>query len=318
MTCVGDGANGCHASGHGSESNALLAPAGGPAQSATDFCFNCHDSDGPSVFDLQTEFASWTHPTVTSASGAPVDQKHDLSAVSCADCHSVHVDNSTNPVADPDTAQPLATYSPSNSYTDDGHNFAYDAGGNLDPLNPEGSAGGYSEPDYIQFCLTCHDGTAPPGVTLPGNMINMATAWAADQHGAAEGSTGSRTGKGGLKFPYVTAADDSADNDPSSAYAAMNCTTCHGAHGSPSIFNLRESITVAGVVMTVGGKPGSGFLEEPGYNGSSTYTLPQIGGNQADHYWGAWCTFCHKGDAHPGKVEADACTNGHMHNAGSF
>ncbi len=325
VTCVGDGANGCHASGHGSENNSLLAPAAGPATSPTDFCYGCHGTGGISIHDIEAQFAG-ANISATSQSGALVNQRHDISVddqtysggvVSCADCHSVHVDNATDPVADPDTALPLATYGIGNSYTDDGHNFAYDSGGNLDPINPEGSAGGYSEPDYIQFCLTCHDGTAPPGVTISANLINIAAEYdSTDQHGAGEGSTGSRTGKGGLKFPYVTSADDAANNDPPNPYAAMNCTTCHGAHGTGNIFNLRESITVAGEVLTVGGA--AGFLDEPAYDGSSTYTLPLIGGQQTDHYWGAWCTFCHKGDAHPGKVEADACTGAHMHGGGSF
>ena len=39
---------------------------------------------------------------------------------------------------------------------------------------------------------------------------------------------------------------------------------------------------------------------------------------QEDHYWGAWCSFCHKMDTHPGKVETDSCTGGHMHNGGAF
>ena len=84
--------------------------------------------------------------------------------------------------------------------------------------------------------------------------------------------------------------------------------------GLQTIFGIGPA--VAGEVLTVGGA--AGFLDEPAYNGSSTYTLPLIGGQQTDHYWGAWCTFCHKGDAHPGKVEADACTGAHMHGGGSF
>ena len=40
---------------------------------------------------------------------------------------------------------------------------------------------------------------------------------------------------------------------------------------------------------------------------------------QEDHYWGAWCSFCHKMDGgHPAKVEIDSCTNGHMHGGGAF
>ena len=324
MTCVGDGANGCHASGHGSESNALLAPAAGPAQSTTDFCFTCHD--GTVATDVTADFAG-AAITATSASGALVNNRHDVSAadqtysggvVTCAGCHNPHEDQAGASVSDINLGGALRNYAVGNSYSSDGQNFAYDSGGNLDPLNPEGATGGpYTEPDYIQFCLACHDGTTPPGVTMSPNMINIAAEYGAtDQHGAQDGETGGRTGKGALKFPYVTSADDAADNDPTAPYAAMNCSTCHGAHGTGNIFNLRESITVAGVAMTVGGA--AGFLDEPAYNGSTTYTLPLIGGQQTDHYWGAWCTFCHKGDAHPGKVEADACTGAHMHGGGSW
>jgi hypothetical protein len=322
VTCVGGGANGCHGSGHGSEQNWLLAPAGGPTSSAVDLCFNCHDSDGPSTIDIQSQFAALDAAPnvipVTSQGGATVDNRHELTQVACNECHSPHVNNDANPVADPDTNLPLATYSSTGSYNEDGHAFSYNSGGNYDPLNPEGNpGGGFTEPDYIQFCLTCHDGTTPPGVTPTASMINIATAYnGTDQHGSGDGSTGRQTSKGGLKFPFVNSANDGLNYDPDQNYAAMNCTTCHGAHGTGSIYNLRESITVAGTVMTVGGAPG--FLDEPAYAGSSTYTLPVIGSNQEDHYWGAWCTFCHKGDSHPGKVEADACTGAHMHGGGSF
>jgi hypothetical protein len=322
VTCVGGGANGCHGSGHGSEQNWLLAPAGGPTSSAIDLCYTCHDSDGPSTLDIQSEFAALDAAPnvipVTSGGGATVDNRHELTQVACNECHSPHINNDANPVADPDTNLPLATYSSTGSYNEDGHTFAYNSGGNYDPLNPEGNpSGGFTEPDYIQFCLTCHDGTTPPGVSPTASMINIATAYnGTDQHGSGDGGTGSKTSKGGLKAPWVNATNDAADNDPAQNYAAMNCTTCHGAHGTGSIYNLRESITVAGQVMTVGGV--GGFTDEPAYFGSSTYTLPVIGSNQEDHYWGAWCSFCHKGDGHPGKVEADACTGAHMHGGGSF
>ncbi len=327
MTCVGDGVNGCHGSGHGSEQRALLAPADtSPAVSVTDFCFTCHD--GTVATDVLIDFTGTEH-RATSASGALVNNRHDVTAadqaysgavLSCAGCHDPHEDQA-GLVSDINLGGALRNYSIGNSYVSDGHDFVYDSGTpldpNLDPINPEGSAGGFTEPDYIQFCLACHDGTTPPGVTMTANMLNIATTYNIDdQHGVQEGGTGGKTGKGGLKFPYVTAADDAADNDPSNPYAAMNCTTCHGAHGTGNIFNLRESINVAGVDMTVGGAVG--FLDEAAYAGSTTYTLPLIGGQQTDHYWGAWCTFCHKGDAHPGKTEADACTGAHMHGGGSW
>jgi hypothetical protein len=340
VSCVGDGSNGCHASGHGTESNKLLAswnasgtppPAEAPPLSPTNFCYVCHDSDGPSSKNIEAQFNTATDYQGTVGS-LKFNQRHDITAadqsysggvVSCKDCHSVHIDNAGAPVADPDNGSALATYSPTGSYVEDDpvdgdDSFDYNGGGDSDPINPEGSAGGFSEPDYIEFCLTCHDGTAPAGVTLT-PMLNIALSWGAggNQHGGGDGSTGSKTSKGGLKAPYVNASDDAANNDPANNYAAMNCNTCHGAHGSPNIYNLRESITVAGVVMTVGGKD-PGTLDEPHYDGNSTYTLPEIGGTQTDHYWGAWCTFCHKMDGHPDKVETDACQGPHMHGGGAF
>jgi hypothetical protein len=339
VSCMGDGNNGCHASGHGTESNFLLASyndgVGDPATNApvspTMFCFNCHD--GSPAVDIQAQFNTATNYQTIANSGATLNQKHDIGtaatgytdgAISCADCHSVHVDNADNPVADPDDASPLPPYSTGGSYTDDGHNWAYDGGGNQDPVNPAGMVGGpYTQPDYIQFCLSCHDGTTPPGVTMP-TMVNMALdsnggGYPRDHHGPIEGNAGSKVGKGSMKKPYVTDAEFAAGDDPATPYAAMNCSDCHGAHGSPNIANLRSSITIGGVVMTVGGEPGTGVLNEAHYAGSSTYILPEIsGGSQQDHYWGAWCTFCHRMEGHPGKVETDACTTGHMHGGGAF
>lgn len=161
---------------------------------------------------------------------------------------------------------------------------------------------------------------------MDGNMENIADAWAGgDVHGAGNAAgAGGSTNKGALKVPYVTAAADGANEDPSTRYAAMNCTTCHGAHGSGNIFNLRTSITVAGVVMEVGG---AGNMPVPArITDPTVYDLPPMDGRnvntstgvQTDHYWGVWCSFCHKMDTHPGKVESDSCTGGHMHNGGAF
>ncbi|MHC4222259.1 MAG: cytochrome c3 family protein, partial [Planctomycetota bacterium] len=137
VTCLGDGNNGCHASGHGTESPALLAnaaepnPAEGAAVNPTVFCYNCHDADGPSSKDIEADFNTATNFRVVSGSktSALINQRHDISdvaddtvypfytdgdqtysgaAVSCKDCHSPHVDNASFPVADPDTALPLA------------------------------------------------------------------------------------------------------------------------------------------------------------------------------------------------------------------
>jgi hypothetical protein len=113
-------------------------------------------------------------------------------------------------------------------------------------------------------------------------------------------------------------------DDSNPAYAALNCTTCHGAHGTGSIFNLRESINVGGVQMTVGGWVGDTIGEDPNNPGSprvgqTTYTLPLVtrDNKQSDHYWGAWCSFCHQMESH-GQAEDNACRSGHMHGAGAF
>ena len=335
VTCLGDGTNGCHGSGHGSEQLALLAPAGtGPAIAPIDFCFNCHDANGPSSINVQAQFGSSTPDAslqTVAGSGALVNQRHDIysgdqaysgGSVTCKDCHRPHADSAANPVVDIVTGTTLRTYNIANSYTRDGNNFAYNSSGNLDPTNPAGGSGPVPEPDYIQFCLTCHDGTTPAGVTMSANMTNIAGEWGGRQHGGANGSTGSKTGKGNLKVPWTTPSQFAAGNDPSSPYAALNCTTCHGAHGTGSIFNLRESINVAGTDMTVGAIAGSGqfpvgTFSDPD-NDLKTYTLPVNGGSQNDHQWGAWCTFCHDMTAHAGVDETTTCTSAHQHGSNSF
>jgi hypothetical protein len=341
VTCVGDGANGCHGSGHGSQQNSLLAPATAATRSAAAFCYECHDGDGPSGINIHAEFNGVTNFRAQSLSGAMANQRHDVDnvidsptyttgdqtyssgAVTCKDCHSPHVDNATNPVHDPDDGTELIPYNPGGSYDKGGYNYTYAQAGDLDPINPEGATGGpYTEPDYIRFCLTCHDGNFPDPSIAMGPMYNIADTWQTDAHGRGQGGTGSSFEKGSLKPPYVTAQDDQV-NDPTANYAAMNCNTCHGAHGSPNIFNLRESITVAGVQMQVGGL---GNMPVPARIAAdpTVYTLPPMDGRnvneetgvQQDHYWGIWCTFCHYVQSHAGKEEDDSCTNGHRHGGG--
>ncbi len=316
VTCVGDGTNGCHGSGHGSEKLTLLAPAATGPTAPEDFCFVCHDAGGPSSLDINAQFNSATNYQTTGAGGALLNQRHDIfpadqaysgGSVTCKDCHSPHIDNSSSPVSDVDTGNPLPDY--------DYLNGTYNGGGNLDPINPEGSAGGFTEPDNIQFCLACHDGSAPAGVTMSSGMVNLGTSYSGKQHGTGEGSSGSRTGKGNLKVPWTTQSDFDAGNDPTDPYAALNCTTCHGAHGSDNIFNLRSSITVAGVQMSVGGKDSDS--EFFGISGT-TYTLPVNGGSQNQQEYGAWCTFCHEMNAHAGVDETTTCQSGHQHGNSAF
>ena len=102
----------------------------------------------------------------------------------------------------------------------------------------------------------------------------------------------------------------------------MNCTDCHGSHGSGNIFNLRTSINIGGTQMEVGGWLGDTIGEDPATpgvarSGQTVYTLPLTGGEQQDHDWGAWCSFCHQHEAH-GRDEDVACTSGHMHGSKQF
>ena len=321
VTCIGDGANGCHGSGHGSEQLTLLAPAAGPIASQADFCFNCHDADGPSSIDILAQFTPASPQEYIDGSNyATVNKKHDIfpadqtfsgGVVGCKNCHSPHTANNAMPAKNPDTGTALGTYSTANSYSGDSASFTYDSGSgtDLDPTNPVGpGTTPVAEIDYIEFCLTCHDGTAPPGVTLPGSMLNIAVAFATtDQHGNLVGN-GSAS-RGYLKTPWATQAQYDAGNQPA-PYAAMNCTMCHGPHGSDNIYNLRSSITVAGVQMQVGGI--DAFPLESG----TTYTLPLNGSTQEQFGWGAWCTFCHE-PSHDTKTGL-GCQSGHTHGGGNF
>jgi hypothetical protein len=233
-------------------------------------------------------------------------------------------------VVNPDTGNALQVYNIDNSYSGDATGFTYydgtDAYPDLDPTNPEGGTQ-IREPDYVEFCLVCHDGVTPPGVTMSPNMLNMADSYRLnDQHGRLEGRNSAS--RGYLKPPWTTTANYNSGSPTqpgggSSTYAALNCTLCHGPHGSGNIFNLRTSITVNGVQMTVGGR--EAFMDPalcsrqcdsidnalPEF-GSATYTLPV----QEDLAWGAWCTFCHE-PSH-GTSDGTACQSGHLHGGGNF
>ena len=156
---------------------------------------------------------------------------------------------------------------------------------------------------------------APPaGVTMSAGLVDIAASYVSnDHHGAVQGGG---SGNGYLKSPY-----DGTDNV---TYASMNCTTCHGAHGSENIFNLRTRININGTQMSVGGWTGD-TIGTAGGADPTTYTLPlavdtdgdKAADAQGDHNWGAWCSFCHQMQSH-GRGELDTCTSGHMHGAGKM
>jgi hypothetical protein len=130
-----------------------------------------------------------------------------------------------------------------------------------------------------------------------------------DFHGENFGGSG---GNGFLKPPFVV----------DTAYASLQCTTCHGAHGSDNIFNLRSSITVGAgtaseTIMETGGWS-TGKAGDIGFKITTTYDLGDAnGGVQEDHQWGAWCSFCHQMESH-GLAETKTCTGGHIHGGGKM
>jgi len=305
------------------------------------FCLRCHTSNGESSLDTNAQFNGLTNDWLTTGDnggGSLINGRHDVmpadqavsgGKVTCKNCHSPHADNSDYPaMLDPDDhLTVIGDYSPTGSYVSTGtpaYNFTYNNGTNQNPVRPQGLGGSQTrtEPDFIEFCLTCHDGSPPPGVTIPTGLLDIALAYRdKDHHGTV---TGGGAGQGYLKYPWNTSG---ATSDPAVPYASINCTQCHGAHGGENIFNLRESINVAGVQMQVGGWTGDSIgTPRASQNADpTTYLLPPMDGRnidesigaQVDHYWGAWCSFCHQMESH-GQKEENSCRSGHQHNGGAF
>ncbi len=89
--------------------------------------------------------------------------------------------------------------------------------------------------DDVAFCLKCHDGSAPMG--LSGQTLNnIAATYSTIAHGSKQGlgpesSINDRdSGGGGLKAPYTYGMDP------------LPCTTCHDPHGSSLPMHLREVV----------------------------------------------------------------------------
>ncbi|MBL1215959.1 MAG: hypothetical protein D8M59_00520 [Planctomycetes bacterium] len=136
MTCFGDGETfGCHASGHGSNKNMILAPAdasqppinGDPLREEEGMCYTCHDADGPAVTDVSAMFQKTSRHAVSS-----LDQGNGAK-VECVNCHNPHYATSAEVLADPDDTDVLW-----------------------------GGTG-------VSFCLTCHDDAPPADVSFPPN-----------------------------------------------------------------------------------------------------------------------------------------------------
>jgi predicted CXXCH cytochrome family protein len=167
----------CHDNGHGSNKTNLLAPynitgdsdPNDPFQQEERFCYNCHDTDGPAVSDIQAQFGYSSHHRIAAT-------EQEVAAIKevnleCSNCHNPHTVNGSNKLSNPDD---LTQFTSNNN----------------------------------NFCLACHDGTPPSGVTF----------------GAYTSS-----GFGWDKQTYINNTTHFLGDD---TIPSIQCQDCHENHGS--------------------------------------------------------------------------------------
>ena len=198
--CMGDGiTSGCHATGHGSNLKSLLSPSNGspgPDQASQEegFCYTCHDgSQGP---DVQSEFARASHHDVDGG-----DQRANLSAVECSNCHNPHRNTAAEPLSDPDAT---------------------------DNLWPAGAGD-------RDFCLRCHDGDPPANVVFPATYSG--TGWDKSSYVGSAHDIGLQQGGPECQHchephgaGYDSLAKDQYIKTDFTSYSSGNyalCWTCH-------------------------------------------------------------------------------------------
>ncbi|MHC5022804.1 MAG: cytochrome c3 family protein [Planctomycetota bacterium] len=276
LTCYGDGqSSGCHATGHGSEKQRMLAPANvapvppAYAEEEEGFCFTCHDADGPAATDVRSQFEPpirWVTGPAGDLGNMNLNDRHDVqfaaqsisgARVECTDCH------------DPHSASPGAPLRP-------------------DPDPSDGRVPGtgaiLAGADFqTEWCLDCHDGSMPVTVTPPATALAdvRSTFQADDAHGL-------RGGRPTLKSGYGWAEDD-----------VLSCTTCHTNRHVAARTNL------FGLVDTVWSR--DGMLPIPDDDGGFTYEMtdnafvaPFINGYM-------WCNTCHTGSMGAAKSNCFSC-----------
>lgn len=178
--CYGDGNFGCHASGHGSDKIKLLAPAGvAPTPPA-----NAEEEEG---FCFNCHDANGPAATDMQAEFNRAT-RHNVSAndpagefVECTNCHNPHIATSANKLANPDDQARTAWTG-----------------------------------TFEAFCLTCHDGGPPSGISFPGP-----------------------SGSGFDKSKFVSSTHDTQIGGTDS------CRSCHEQHGSANLALLKARYVTA-------------------------------------------------------------------------
>jgi hypothetical protein len=279
-TCFGDGTFGCHSSGHGSEKNNMLADylVAPTSPSFTEeeegFCYNCHSVSGGAQSDVETPFATATNWVVNAVSylgNSNINDRHDVhfsdqlvsgAKMECVSCHDVHTATAANPlIADPDPS--------------DGR--------------VPGTGAILSTGDFMtEWCLDCHDGDYPAGVTAPTNALdNIRSSYLTNTHGEGSGSVGT------LESGYGYVLD-----------STVQCMDCHTFHVSSNqnYFHLKDIVKTA-----------DGLTDVPDDNGLFSYAYNNNDNTNSQTSGYDWCNTCHVGSMGSKKTN---CADCHDHGAG--
>jgi hypothetical protein len=312
----------CHDNPHGSLKQKLLAPADVAPDAITKveeeegFCFGCHDVDGPASSNVEAGFATttlWTNAVVGGNSNrgpdiATLNDRHDVAyadgpgpsgsgaKIECADCHDPHAANGSNrPMsllrADPDTSDGRVP----------GAGWFATMPGNADQRGTDAIS---------EWCLDCHDGSFPAGVSdhspvaiqdILNGSPNNGFGWLNNSHGAGPSGATLKTGTN------YWALDD-----------VVSCVACHQAHPDTTAQQITTTLFNNLFLMndTVFGTDFSTIIPTTGTSGgyeiTSQTTKKAQGGAPVVGY--DYCNTCHTGSmgTYPN------CFKCHVHNDGRF
>jgi len=243
LTCMGDGAFGCHGGGHGGEKLNLLAPASPAAtppnftEEEEGFCYTCHSPGQPGK-NIQAEFARGTNTSTRTYHHPVVNSEQGVSrTVECNDCHDPHaatgvnavkgtsgIDLNGNPVTSATAEYQVClkchgdTYPVSRDINSDGHsdssNKRLDFAANASAYHPVQQAGRNTS-------------TAMAQQLLPAGYTTASTILCSECH--ASDTTAIKGPHGSTTYPILRAAYDLAISGPESP-PASNFELCYLCH----------------------------------------------------------------------------------------